>query len=118
MSRIKTSEFGILSASYIRQLPVELHQPLIHVFMNVISFGDYDSDEHMRRLIEVNIPRGSEKYIQNVEKRAKQILDKYFDENVDAYIQINILKDLVFCKTMSERIKNDEKEEIYNGVKH
>jgi hypothetical protein len=122
MSRICVGDYGILCARYIRQLPKELHQPLIHVFIRVVSYGNYDADEHLRRLIEVNIPRGNEKFIKRIERKTMKQLQKYEEENIDAVCEIGILKDLVFCNKMRKENINDQQQEDdydYNGeTKH
>lgn len=118
MSRIKFGEFGIVCASYIRQLPKELHQPLIHVFISVNSQGDYDDDEHLRRLIEVNIPRGDERDIKAAEKWGKRKLKKYYDVNFDCNVQIGILADLLFLLNTNRKIMRTIKErKTSNGKK-
>ena len=122
MSRICVGDYGILCARYIRQLPKELHQPLIHVFISVVSCGNYDVDAHLRRLIEVNIPRGKERFIKRVERKTIKLLQKHEEENIDVVCEIGILKDLVFCNAMRKENIDDQQQEYeydYNGeTKH
>lgn len=110
MSRIKAGEWGILCSSEIRKLPVELHQPLILILLHMDCLNSEDA-HHQRRLLEVNIPRGDEKYIQRVEKAADKKLRKYPDENMDCVQIINALRDVVECIKISQKIKNEERGE-------
>ena len=116
--RIRCGDYGILCAHWISQTPKELHQPLIHVFISVNSQGDYDDDEHLRRLIEVNIPRGDERDIKAAEKWGKRKLKKYYDVNFDCNVQIGVLDDLLFLLNTNRKIIRTIKErKASNGKK-
>ena len=75
MSRIQHGKWGILVASVIRKAPLRLHEPLTQILLSM-DFLPYDETHHLRRLIEVNIPRGEEKYIQRCENSARKLLEK------------------------------------------
>ena len=66
MSRMRAGNWGILVASVIRKAPERLHEPLTQILLSMDNLP-YDELHHLRRLIEVNIPRGEEKYIQQCE---------------------------------------------------
>ena len=117
--RIRCGDYGILCAHWISQTPKELHQPLIQILLSVASYGDYDEDHHLRRLIEVNIPRQNEKLIKARVKSATKHLEQHFERNIDCNIQIGILKDVAMVKSITlERAKQHEKRETQRKVKH
>ena len=99
MSRMRAGQWGILVASVIRKAPERLHEPLTQILLNMDNLP-YDELHHLRRLIEVNIPRGKEKYIQRCEVVC--IIDA-LDHVVDL-IQI----------TEERKILEDEKKEDEN----
>ena len=90
MSRIRAGNWGILCASVIRKAPEKLHEPLIQILLNMDHLP-YDDMHHLRRLVEVNIPRGEEKFIQSCEISARKLLAKYPKKNIDCVAIIEAL---------------------------
>jgi len=117
-TRISCGDYGILCAHWINQCPKELHQPLIQILLSISSTGDYDEDHHLRRLIEINIPRQDEKYIKRVVTSAAEQLKQHFEENIDCNLQIGILKDVAMCQTITRERMLSEKRKDRKEAKH
>ena len=110
MSRMRAGQWGILVASVIRKAPEKLHEPLIQILLSMDHLP-YDELHHLRRLIEVNIPRGEEKFIQRCEVAARKLLNKYPRKNIDCVSIIDALDHVVDLIQLSEerKILDDEK---------
>ena len=112
MSRIRTGDFGIYAAYIITRVPKEYHEHLTHIF---ISMSCYTLEDklHMRRLIEVNIPRQEEKKIIRYVKATQKLLRNNYDKNWDAVKIFNALYEVAECITITSEIeKEKEREEI------
>jgi gamma-glutamyl phosphate reductase len=115
MSRMRAGKWGILVASVIRKAPERLHEPLTQILLSMDNLP-YDELHHLRRLIEVNIPRGEEKYIQQCEDGARKLLKKHPKKNIDCVCIIDALDHVVDLIQISEERKllEDEKKEDEN----
>ena len=111
MSRMRAGNWGILVASVIRKAPERLHEPLTQILLNMDNLH-YDELYHLRRLIEVNIPRGEEKYIQRCEVSARKLLEKYPKKNIDCVCIIDALDSIVELIQTTEEIKLEERKLI------
>jgi len=118
MSRMRMGQWGILVASVIRKAPEKLHEPLTQILLNMDNLP-YDELHHLRRLIEVNIPRGKEKYIQQCEAAARKQLKKHTKKNIDCVCIIDALDHVVNLIQITEerKILDDEKKEDKNPGK-
>ena len=110
-TRISVGKFGILCSHWISKCSKELHQPLIQIITSISSTGDYDEEHHLRRLIEVNIPRQKEDLIKQVVKGTKEHLKLHYKRNIDCNTQIKILELIEFCNSISTKERNKNKDE-------
>jgi hypothetical protein len=115
MSRIKQGKWGIYCASIIKKAPKEIHQPLIQILLMMENYP-YDDAHHFRRLLEVNIERKDEDFIQACVNDAENTIKNFPKENADCVAIISTFETIVgLINLKRERIKIDDEEDEYKG---
>lgn len=116
MSRIRQGTWGVYCASIIRKAPKELHQPLIQILLSMEDYPDYNDHHHFRRLLEVNIAREDEKFIEECVNEATKVIENDKKKNDDCVVIIKTLSTIVgLINFNTERKRIDDEEDEYKG---